>query len=241
MTSVQDMIRADLSPRGAMETLFAACEHLPGGLSAIGYRKKKRRMGARAHERFAKIAAQLTPDDIAIDLGANVGEITTELARTGAIVHAFEPEPETFKLLQSNLQSYPNVTLHNSAVSGRDGTASLILPASFSDIPRSASKAASIAHDRYRNDEVAAVEVRTTDFGQFLNAIEGRVRLIKMDVEGAEWDVLQAISDAGAMDKFDLMFVETHERLDPAVLPVVRQQQELAAKRQHPYVNLYWT
>ena len=37
--------------------------------------------------------------DLAIDCGANVGHVTAALARTGAEVHAFEPNPQAFSAL----------------------------------------------------------------------------------------------------------------------------------------------
>ena len=36
------------------------------------------------------------PGDIIIDAGANVGDVTSKCARTGATVHAFEPNPVCF-------------------------------------------------------------------------------------------------------------------------------------------------
>lgn len=148
--TLPEMIAQDLRPHGAVEALFAAGANLPGKLGWICFRKLKRRMAVRGRVRFMEIAASLGKGDIAIDLGANVGELTELLAANGATVHAFEPEPQTFSILQEKFGALHNVHLHNAAVSDFDGTTELILPASFADIPRSASKAASIAYDRYK-------------------------------------------------------------------------------------------
>ena len=57
--------RQDLWPVGPVEGLFAAGCDLPMGLGAICFRKLKRRLMARAEDRFDALAAELGPGDIA--------------------------------------------------------------------------------------------------------------------------------------------------------------------------------
>ena len=72
--------------------------------------------------------------------------------------------------------------------------------------------------------------VPVVDFSRFLTELEVKARLIKVDIKGAEWDLLRGIQNKGALDKFDMLFVETHERFDLSILPFVKQQQNWAAE-----------
>jgi FkbM family methyltransferase len=232
--------RQDLRPQGAIEAVFAFGATLPGYPGAVFFRKLKRRLMQRAEARFQAFAAALGPGDVVLDLGANVGDMTALLAAGGAEVHAYEPEPETFALLQARFAGAANVHLHQAAVSDRDGTTELILPASFAEKPRSASKAASIAHDRYKRDGHFAHSVATCDIRKIIAALSSRPCLIKMDIEGAEIVVLDAMREAGLFGEDLAVFVETHERLDPATYPTVRALQDWARGRAPGYVNLNW-
>lgn len=232
---------SDLRPTDLTERLFAAGQGLPGGLGWICYRKLKRRYADRSIEVFGRMLDALGPGDIAIDLGANVGEVTLQLAATGATVHAFEPDPETFEHLTAATAGRDNVILHNAAVGGRDGTVTLYRPPSWQDEAqrRSASKANTIvANDRSAGFDAGA-EVPLVDFARFLNELPKAASLIKVDIEGAEWDMLDAV-EARAMDRFDAMFIETHERFDLSILPALRARQARYAAMDRPYVNLYW-
>lgn len=57
------------------------------------------------------------------DLGANIGLHSFVLGRCGFDVHSYEPDPETFKMLErtKNKNALDSVTLFNAAVSTRDG------------------------------------------------------------------------------------------------------------------------
>lgn len=234
------LARRDLWPVGPLERLLAAGCDLPLGLGAICFRKLKRRLMGRAEARFDALAASLGPGDIALDLGANVGDMTAKLAATGAEVHAFEPEPATFALLRDRFAGMGNVHVHQAAVSDRDGTTTLILPASFAEKPRSASKAASIAHSRYAVAGHTALDVETRDIRGILAGLGKPPRLIKMDIEGAELAVLGAMRAAGLFHPGLAVFVETHERLDPATFADVRALGRWARQDAPCYVNLSW-
>ena len=61
-----------------------------------------------------------------------------------------------------------------------------------------------------------------------------------MDIEGAELAVLEAMRKNGLVGPRMAVFVETHERLDPASLPRVRALQKWGREEALGYVNLYW-
>jgi FkbM family methyltransferase len=46
----------------------------------------------------------ISPDDIVFDVGANIGVFTLCAAKQGAHIYAYEPIPQTFEVLQHNIQ-----------------------------------------------------------------------------------------------------------------------------------------
>lgn len=137
------------------------------------------------------IEQNLKSGDVFVDIGANIGYDTllasARVGRAGQVV-AIEASPRTFALLQNNLALNPasvNVRAINAAVSDRPGTLDLyeINEGNIGAATTLASRGGTL---------MASVEARPLD--QILTADEiQRLRLIKMDVEGAEPPILQHI------------------------------------------------
>lgn len=73
------------------------------------------------------------------------------------------------------------------------------------------SEGASIA----KNWGGSSYEVETLDFCEFLKGIlqeHSRISLIKIDIEGAEFDVLDLLIEQKLYEKVEYIMVETHER-----------------------------
>ena len=107
-------------------------------------RRAKKALAWDARESYAKgllqgILSMLEPGDVVIDCGANLGAVSGPLADTGAIVHAFEPDPYTFGRLTENLAGRDNVILHNAAVGATAGTLQLMRDADWDKDPDGAS------------------------------------------------------------------------------------------------------
>ncbi|MEO6299364.1 MAG: FkbM family methyltransferase, partial [Paracoccaceae bacterium] len=108
--------------------------------AAIVLRRAKRNQRKAWAEGYLKgITTLLRPGDLAVDLGANMGVVTAELAATGADVVAFEPDPVTFAKLQARFAGQANVTLVNAAVGIAAGTVRLMRGEGFADNPDGAS------------------------------------------------------------------------------------------------------
>lgn len=143
---------------------------------------------------LALLAHFVGPGDDVIDAGANVGAHTLALASCAAgrdggrsgEVFAYEPQPEIFQLLAANcvLNEVVNVRLYNEGCGPRRGEIEIGEPdyaASLNFGGLSLRGLASHASARRRR-----VQVRPLD-----ETYDGaRLRLIKIDVEGMEADVL---------------------------------------------------
>ena len=132
--------------------------------------------------------------DVAIDVGANIGVHTVLLSRrvgpTGR-VHAIEASPSIFARLKENLarNGADNVVAHNVAVLDAPGTVSVFLHEATNEGGTTVIRAE--AERRVTTEETT---VAALPLDQIVPADDlRRARLIKIDVEGAEWLVTQGM------------------------------------------------
>jgi len=183
------------------------------------FRKILRRIGARRSEEERAIddllAVGVGKGDVVIDCGANVGKITAVLARTGATVYCFEPNPDAFRVLEDRFSSHVNVHCFNKAVSDHDGEMRLYLHEHAGEDPVYWSTGSSLLDFKSNISKDDHVTVEVVDLSRFMKSLGRNIRLIKMDVEGAECAILRHIIETGAIDLVDHMFVETHDHKIP--------------------------
>ncbi|MEM6760430.1 MAG: FkbM family methyltransferase [Pseudomonadota bacterium] len=230
------------TPINLFEFAMSQGTKLPGRLGYLCDRKLKRRLRKRMQGPFLDVLADTGAGDLCLDLGANQGEFTRKLAETGADVIAFEPDPVAYAVLEANCGSLDNVTLHKKAVSTEDTQMMLRRTANWTDknaLKRSVSS--SIVHNDAGMSDAHGEMVDVVDLLRFMTELDRNIRIIKMDVEGAEWDILQALLDHPVLDRIDCMFVETHQRCDPArCIPLFNDLENRALALDRPYINLYW-
>ena len=82
--------------------------------------------------------------------------------------------------------------------------------------------------------------VKVVSFRQMLAAIGEPIRIVKMDIEGSEVDILQDIAKAPQDYKIETLFVETHERQRPEQLNDVLRLRTAVAEFLRPDIHLYW-
>lgn len=153
-----------------------------------------------------------------IDCGANVGLYTAVMARSGATVHAFEPDPVAFATLERKFANTANVTLHNAAASDHDGHAKLYFHADRATDPVALSQSSSLDARKTNVDEQSYSEVALVDFAAFVGQV-GRVKLLKMDVEGHEIEIINHLIDQDRVSGIEQAFVELHDLKNPALKP----------------------
>lgn len=132
---------------------------------------------------------RLEPDDLFIDVGANVGVYTLWAASLGAAVIAVEPAPAAIAQLRANVALNPiaNVAIVEAAVTDSPGRASFTANAAMSHL-----------------GGTATVDATTLD------AVLGdrHAAGVKIDVEGAERLVLEGAGRALAEHRIDVLQVE---------------------------------
>jgi FkbM family methyltransferase len=178
-------------------------------------RQKRNQRKAWAEGYLTGICAMLKPGDLALDLGANMGMVTERLAATGAEVIAYEPDPFAFAALQTKFVGQVNVTLVNAAVGVGSGSVRLMRADNFDDNPTGASVKSTILDGGRRIDAGNAVEVPLLDFPTILRELTGRhgeIAFVKMDIEGAELEILEVMQREGLFAQVRSLVAETHER-----------------------------
>jgi FkbM family methyltransferase len=159
----------------------------------------------------------LSADSVVFDIGANRGAFAREIMQLyGCRVHAVEPEPE----LNAELRRYslPGLTVQAAAVASRSGTAKLVIStnAEASHLEQADGAPKSLAC-------AAAVEVETITLeglfaGTGAPGALANIDLVKLDVEGAELDVLESTSEQ-TLARIQQLTVEFHQFLHPEMQP----------------------
>jgi FkbM family methyltransferase len=181
---------------------------LPGGES-VRLAAAHRQMTWNADE-YRAFRADVSPGDVVLDVGANLGAYSLLFAQwVGPVghVYAFEPAPEARRGLERHvrLNHYGDrVTVSAEALSAAPGVAQF--------------RAAGLHGD---NRIVAAgsgadnrIDVRTTSIDEFCAMNRLAPTLIKVDVEGAELDVLKGARATIAARGVELrLYVEMHPRI----------------------------
>ncbi|SMX37516.1 FkbM family methyltransferase [Octadecabacter ascidiaceicola] len=219
----------------------AELEKQIGGLKR---RVKRQRMVGYYNGLLDGYLLSLGPDDIIVDCGANVGEISARMAASGAQVHAFEPDPWTFERLERSTKDLDNVTCIQAGVGAEAGEFTLYRSSDWDDRPKRASVASSIVADmRDVDDSAEGISVSVIDLPAWLEEkiAEGhRIGLVKIDIEGAELDLMEAIMDKGLPHKIGLILVETHEKQLPQEADRFAALRERAKDFPEGSINLDW-
>ncbi len=214
-------------------------------LTKLKRRHKRDLREAHARGLMQGILSMLRPGDVVVDCGANQGVISGPLADTGAVVHAFEPDPYNFAKLTERFAGQANVHLHQQAVGTSAGTVRLMRAANWDANPDLASvKSTIVVGGRNIAETGNGIDVPMIDFCAFLRglvATHGRIAFVKMDIEGAELELLAAMLAQGMFDDIHLTVAETHERKFKDLRPAFADLRA-AISAAHPItrVNLDW-
>lgn len=155
------------------------------------------------------LVRELQPGDVFVDVGANVGvhalPIAKRLARVGGSAVAFEPSAASAAVLRRNA-SRNHVVLDVQEVGLGRGRASLTLHAS----PRWDSADLGVRSIYGEAEAVESIDVWSFDEWAGQHSLP-RVDIVKIDVEGAEYDVLVGMEGVLRRLKPRLIVVEVIE------------------------------
>lgn len=142
--------------------------------------------------------------DLVVDVGGNRGIYAYQFWRLGARVEVFEPNPACSRVLSAWAAGKAGVNVHSVALSSHSGSANLHIPIDESGIEHDSS--ASIENTGFGRSHDEWVPLQTRDSFGFED-----VSLIKIDVEGHEYSVIEGAGATLAASRPALL-VEIEQR-----------------------------
>lgn len=145
------------------------------------------------------------------DVGANVGQSISIFKKSfpQSVIHSFEPNPDMFSLLEEKWGGDNDIALYPYALNSKSG----IFPFHVTNVPEASSllppdpKLIKLSVDKKYNSRIIDVECATLDTFCFKNKISS-IDLLKLDVQGAELEVLKGAKDLLQKEKISVLYVE---------------------------------
>jgi FkbM family methyltransferase len=150
------------------------------------------------------------PGDIVVDVGAHIGLYTLIAAKrvgsSGKVI-AIEPDPDNCNLLKRNIElnRLTNVTILERAAFSSDSKLKLYLPGK----ERGFTKLSTTMANRATTENFLEIDASTLDHLMLMQGIT-QVNWIKIDVEGAELEVLKGATVTLSASKNIALLVEVH-------------------------------
>jgi FkbM family methyltransferase len=169
-----------------------------------------------------------------VDIGANLGSFSIWLAQHRNVVssYCFEPEPDSFRLLSFNLSlnGCEGVMPIHAAVGGTQREISIQL--------KSSSPGGTTIYgngSEYAGEKADRTRIKVVAFSEWLNEATTPFDLLKLDCEGAEWEIVRACGHTLA-ERFEVVVAEVHD--DPDKESAVDAFPNLMEK--HGFSTLRW-
>jgi FkbM family methyltransferase len=162
-----------------------------------------------------RLPSRFDPGDVILDIGGHIGTFALAVLQRGAdIVHCCEPDGDNFQVLTENLAPYAErVCLHRCAVWRSDERVEALC-----------------LRNPHRSDNTGGIQVAGGSTAHSVEAMgfddlveaaaahDGRIRLLKLDCEGAEWPILFT---SRKLDRIDAICGEYHLGNYPEAFQVV--------------------
>ncbi|WP_159017972.1 FkbM family methyltransferase [Algibacter sp. L3A6] len=154
-----------------------------------------------------------------IDIGANIGISSLYFSTLDCVdkIYAFEPIIDTFNQAQYNLElnktrhkviaikniglgksNRTETVLFNKSSKGNTGVRGLLSPTYASNA----------------QNEIRALKIVETskEIEKIITTSVGQKIMIKMDCEGAEYEIFENLSESNLLDKIDVLIIEWHDK-----------------------------
>lgn len=183
---------------------------------------------------------KLGKNSLVIDCGANVGHISKLLASTGASVISFEPDPIAWQQLTKRCGRKKNIQLIQKGVWHKTSTIQLFAHIDSTGTEPSFTVGSSVIAGKTNVSTSQAQSIQVIDLVEFMQQQNRKIDLVKLDVEGAEIEILEHIIATGTWNLFDRMYVETHETKIPSQQPALEKIKLQLKEKGISNIRLNW-
>lgn len=146
------------------------------------------------------------------DIGANIGHMA-EIMRgyfPDAVIHAFEPFPDSFEKLQTTASSLKNVVVNELAIGAEKSTTTFFVNAKVDTNSLLAPQKTGLSSDKHcENVKNINVKVDTIDNYCQQNNID-KIEILKLDIQGGEIGALKGAAEALEDGKIELIYTEAY-------------------------------
>jgi FkbM family methyltransferase len=176
------------------------------------------------HETYKNILRNLPKEGVRfIDVGGNIGAFTVWLASKTKTSEGFifEPLESNRKLLTFNLSinKIKNVEVIPAALGGADRQIAMFLNLN--------SPGGSSLYTKQNNGKRGTEKIQVKAFRRWLDETRGKFHLLKIDCEGAEWEILKA-TPPEYFRRFQLVVAEVHATKENSDVTVFKKYFEEA-------------
>jgi FkbM family methyltransferase len=174
---------------------------------------------------------------VVFDIGLNIGLTALYLAEKENIAHVygFEPFPDTFAQAENNLKLNPKlaekITIYDFGLSDKNE----ILPIHYN---KNLPGAMSTVQDKFSETETV-VEVAVKKASEIIGPLiekHNESLMMKIDCEGAEFEILPELASAGLLKKITVIIMEWHFK-NPEILVKLLNENGFIVFRNHEIVN----
>lgn len=179
------------------------------------------------------INTRLGVGDIVIDLGANIGIATSIFQSRGSTVYSVEPNPHAFRKLERRFRKNHLVfPFEAAAVFDDTDFIPLFMHVDSALSPLKYSTGSSLMNDKPNIDSNSFVRVKGLNLLSLIQSL-GKIKVLKMDVEGYETILVPALINSGVISNIEYVFVETHEKKWPNLATDTEYMKALSSSSSH--------
>ncbi|MEI8377266.1 MAG: FkbM family methyltransferase [bacterium] len=165
-------------------------------------------------QKCLEILSDMPKGSICIDCGSLAGYVTELFYLFGAKVYAFEANSRLANHQKDLFKTTPQIEIFDKAVWDKNTTLTLssLCFDGIEDI--SGSSITLIDNTEVYKQDILQENVEVIDLTEFIEKeiLPKRIYILKLDVEGAEFEILEKIILKGLYNHIDYIFCETHER-----------------------------
>lgn len=153
----------------------------------------------------------LNSNSLVVDLGAGNGEEIEACVEKNVRIISFEPNPVLFNALVKKYKKYTNVVLRKEAAWISNGSVNLYIK----NDAKEKNGGATLIKYKTNINKKNYISVKSIDIASFICSLGRTIDVLKIDVEGAEYELLDRLFNTKSVKLIKHIYFEDHTRKIP--------------------------